>query len=27
VWAFHCHILNHVEGPERMFGMTALVVQ
>ena len=26
-WAFHCHILNHVEGPEGMFGMvTALVV-
>ena len=28
VWAFHCHILNHAEGPEGMFGMvTALVVQ
>jgi FtsP/CotA-like multicopper oxidase with cupredoxin domain len=28
VWAFHCHILNHVEGPEGMFGMvTALVVR
>jgi manganese oxidase len=28
VWAFHCHILPHVEGPEGMFGMvTALVVQ
>ena len=27
-WAFHCHILPHVEGPEGMFGMvTALVVQ
>ena len=27
-WAFHCHILSHVEGPEGMFGMvTALVVQ
>jgi uncharacterized cupredoxin-like copper-binding protein len=26
-WAFHCHILSHVEGPEGMFGMvTALVV-
>jgi FtsP/CotA-like multicopper oxidase with cupredoxin domain len=26
-WAFHCHILTHVEGPEGMFGMvTALVV-
>jgi FtsP/CotA-like multicopper oxidase with cupredoxin domain len=28
VWAFHCHILNHVEGPDGMFGMvTALIVQ
>jgi len=27
-WAFHCHILPHVEGPEGMFGMvTALVVE
>jgi len=27
-WAFHCHILPHVEGPHGMFGMvTALVVQ
>jgi FtsP/CotA-like multicopper oxidase with cupredoxin domain len=27
-WAFHCHILQHVEGPDGMFGMvTALVVQ
>ena len=27
-WAFHCHILPHVEGPEGMYGMvTALVVQ
>ena len=27
-WAFHCHILSHVEGPEGMYGMvTALVVQ
>jgi uncharacterized cupredoxin-like copper-binding protein len=26
-WAFHCHILSHVEGPEGMYGMvTALVV-
>jgi len=26
-WAFHCHILSHVEGPEGMFGMvTALIV-
>lgn len=28
VWAFHCHILPHVEGPGGMFGMvTALIVQ
>jgi FtsP/CotA-like multicopper oxidase with cupredoxin domain len=28
VWALHCHILPHVEGPHGMFGMvTALVVQ
>jgi uncharacterized cupredoxin-like copper-binding protein len=28
VWAFHCHILTHAEGPDGMFGMvTALVVQ
>jgi FtsP/CotA-like multicopper oxidase with cupredoxin domain len=28
VWAFHCHILQHVEGPDGMFGMvTALIVQ
>jgi FtsP/CotA-like multicopper oxidase with cupredoxin domain len=28
VWAYHCHVLPHVEGPEGMFGMvTALVVQ
>ena len=27
-WAFHCHILPHVEGPQGMFGMvTALMVQ
>jgi uncharacterized cupredoxin-like copper-binding protein len=27
-WAFHCHILPHVEGPQGMFGMvSALVVQ
>jgi FtsP/CotA-like multicopper oxidase with cupredoxin domain len=27
-WAFHCHILQHAEGPDGMFGMvTALVVQ
>jgi len=28
VWAYHCHILPHVEGPEGMYGMvTALIVQ
>jgi FtsP/CotA-like multicopper oxidase with cupredoxin domain len=28
IWAFHCHILPHVETPEGMFGMvTALIVQ
>jgi FtsP/CotA-like multicopper oxidase with cupredoxin domain len=27
VWAFHCHVLPHVEGPDGMFGMvTALIV-
>jgi manganese oxidase len=27
-WAFHCHILQHAEGQDGMFGMvTALVVQ
>jgi plastocyanin len=27
VWAWHCHILSHAEGPEGMFGMvTALIV-
>ncbi len=27
LWAFHCHILPHVEGPNGMFGMvTALIV-
>ena len=27
-WAFHCHILQHAEGPDGMFGMvTALIVQ
>jgi FtsP/CotA-like multicopper oxidase with cupredoxin domain len=27
-WAFHCHVLTHVEGPAGMFGMvTALVVR
>ena len=28
VWAWHCHILNHAEGPHGMFGMvTAVIVQ
>ena len=28
IWAFHCHILPHVEGPDGMFGMvTALIVE
>jgi FtsP/CotA-like multicopper oxidase with cupredoxin domain len=28
VWAFHCHILSHAEGPQGMFGLvTALVVE
>lgn len=28
IWAFHCHILNHAEGPYGMFGMvTVLIVQ
>lgn len=28
VWAFHCHILNHAESPDGMFGMvTAMVVE
>jgi FtsP/CotA-like multicopper oxidase with cupredoxin domain len=28
VWAFHCHILNHVEGPQGMFGVvTAVIVE
>jgi FtsP/CotA-like multicopper oxidase with cupredoxin domain len=27
VWAFHCHVLPHVEGPDGMFGMvTSLIV-
>jgi FtsP/CotA-like multicopper oxidase with cupredoxin domain len=27
VWAFHCHVLGHAEGPQGMFGMvTALIV-
>ena len=28
VWAWHCHILNHAEGPTGMFGMvTAVIVE
>jgi FtsP/CotA-like multicopper oxidase with cupredoxin domain len=28
VWAWHCHILNHAEGPTGMFGMvTALIIE
>ena len=28
VWAFHCHILNHAENDQGLFGMvTALVVK
>ncbi len=28
VWAWHCHVLSHAEGPEGMFGMvTALIVE
>lgn len=26
VWAWHCHILNHAEGPEGMFGMVTAVI-
>lgn len=27
-WAYHCHVLNHAEGADGMFGMvTALVVE
>ncbi len=26
LWAFHCHILSHAEGPEGMFGMVTVVV-
>jgi FtsP/CotA-like multicopper oxidase with cupredoxin domain len=28
VWAFHCHVLTHAEGPDGMFGMvTAFIVE
>ncbi len=26
VWAFHCHILTHVEGPDGMFGMVTTFI-
>jgi FtsP/CotA-like multicopper oxidase with cupredoxin domain len=26
MWAFHCHILNHAEGPDGMFGMVSAVI-
>lgn len=26
VWAFHCHILNHAEGPHGMFGMVTVLI-
>jgi len=26
LWAFHCHILNHVEGPQGMFGMVTVLI-
>ncbi|MEO6122141.1 MAG: multicopper oxidase domain-containing protein [Ilumatobacteraceae bacterium] len=26
VWAWHCHILNHAEGPQGMFGMVTAVI-
>jgi FtsP/CotA-like multicopper oxidase with cupredoxin domain len=26
IWAFHCHILPHVEGPDGMFGMVNTLV-
>ena len=28
IWAFHCHILTHAEGPNGMFGMvTTFIVE
>ncbi len=28
IWAFHCHVLSHAEGPQGMFGLvTAMVVE
>jgi FtsP/CotA-like multicopper oxidase with cupredoxin domain len=26
VWAWHCHILNHAEGPQGLFGMTTALI-
>ncbi len=26
VWAFHCHVLTHAEGPHGMFGMVTVVI-
>ena len=26
VWAFHCHILPHAEGPSGMFGMVTTMI-
>jgi manganese oxidase len=26
VWAFHCHVLSHAEGPQGMFGMVSALV-
>jgi uncharacterized cupredoxin-like copper-binding protein len=26
MWAFHCHILSHAEGPDGMFGMVSAVI-
>ena len=26
IWAFHCHILPHVEGTDGMFGMVATLI-
>ena len=26
VWAWHCHILTHAEGPQGMFGMVTAVI-
>ena len=26
LWAFHCHILSHAEGPNGMFGMVTVMV-